>query len=1275
MVRKFLLICFVLVGVLLNESWAISKSGTVISNTAICTYVSPDGNRYTQLSNTVETVVAQVYGVLIEPNKLELDSSPGSFVEFPFLLENTGNGKDRFTVAVENLSGDSGDLKNCQIFYDENGNGKVDIGEKPISETDTLQPGQVVSLVLRGKVPVDILKGRIDLQIIGRSLGDKTKEDSNNLYSVVISEGGFLTIKKYSNMSKVKPGERFSYTVSFENTGSKDIKGARLFTDFDNDGSPEERRGILVFDALPNGFIFKNLYTNLFNWVVVYKGTRDSYWKRTISDISGSLKYVGLLSPENAEFSASEFGKFTIDGYLSSSFSGTVLKNKAYGLYSSNGKRKFAESNTAVVNVEPLIKVIVDDTDDGIGYSGSGKPDDQDDLTIIKGISTDSWAVFKNEAWNLGSRTDVVNLTVDKSLSQNLSGLTVKFYDTSGRVLTDSDGDGLPDTGPIPPGGRKVFYTKVFIPPNYSQNSFLVAIKGISSIDPDIYDYTYDKAENVEKVEVVLKAKVVSIGGLSDQVVKNRRVIAYEYAPNGKLVRKKVFITDGSGFISLDSSGAPLSLYSWMRSGYIYRITLKKQDNGQFYYLSPPIEKRFLNAVDKPGDSACWNWQMERVDCSDKSAVIKAVVNSDGTRVLKLPLDPAGYVYDAVTGKRIDGACVRFYKCSDSSCSSYTLVDPSRLDFYPDGATKQENPQVSGPTDVNGNSVGLGDGDFAFQIANFTSSDVGWYFITVDYNCNYPASDKKLKDKYRPVYLKKDSVWSPYSGKPYTGQKFYVDYSFPGAVALRIPLMPKGFKQLEVKKSVSSSTAYYGDLVKWSIEVKNPNSFDVYGVRVYDYLPRGFRYKGGTTKVDGEKFKDPSISSSGGSLTWNLGKLKAGESREVTFYTYVTPGAKEGKRKNTARASGWIDSSKEISVSSNEAYAYVNIVPGVFTSRGYIIGRVFLDNNKNGILDEGEPGVGGVKIYMEDGRFVVTDSEGKYHFDNVRAGTHVLKVDKTTIPSNTVLAITGNRNAGDPNSLFVDLFPGELFKANFRLIPLPAKVNSSISVERAVSGKVSVERGIAAVLVDPKDQTLMLKHCFCLKNGVSSPLYEVKLTEISPFLPESGTVKLNGAPFKDPQIKENNFSWYLPVVEPKETVCLTWLSKPVSKETDVKSVVYYSLKPYDGKAQKVTAAIPVIFSVKSPKTYEIQVYFDFGSYRLSEDAKKSLKALADFLRKNDYKQIFIRIVGHTDSVRVSKSSRRYRNNKELSLKRAKAVEHFLRELLIDTRKVKIDFKE
>lgn len=71
---------------------------------------------------------------------------------------------------------------------------------------------------------------------------------------------------------------------------------------------------------------------------------------------------------------------------------------------------------------------------------------------------------------------------------------------------------------------------------------------------------------------------------------------------------------------------------------------------------------------------------------------------------------------------------------------------------------------------------------------------------------------------------------------------------------------------------------------------------------------------------------------------------------------------------------------------------------------------------------------------MENGNFVVTDPEGKYNFYGVSAKTHVLKVDRTTLPNATEMVTQSNRNAGDAGSRFVDLKYGELHRADFGIV-------------------------------------------------------------------------------------------------------------------------------------------------------------------------------------------------------------------------------------------------
>ncbi|RME66603.1 MAG: hypothetical protein D6778_04465, partial [Nitrospirae bacterium] len=292
---------------------------------------------------------------------------------------------------------------------------------------------------------------------------------------------------------------------------------------------------------------------------------------------------------------------------------------------------------------------------------------------------------------------------------------------------------------------------------------------------------------------------------LEPHALDNATVIIYEYDPSDNLTRQKVFRTDTNGIVRYDKNGQEFPLYSWLRDGYTYRLALQGEYQGQPYYIGPAFKKEFFDNVSTPGQRQCWDEALQVVSCDSADKVIEVEVLQDGTILLKAPLDPSGYVYDLMTGQRIDGACVSFYRCADESCTTYSLVQDSLLGFYPDGVTPQENPQVSGPSDRAGNNVGKQPGEFQFLFTNFTQSLVGWYFIEVDFDCGYPGSDPTLSDRYFPVRLRADEVWQPAPGRAYTGQRFYIDQTFPGALAIPVPLLPSDLRSLEVKKEASPS--------------------------------------------------------------------------------------------------------------------------------------------------------------------------------------------------------------------------------------------------------------------------------------------------------------------------------------------------------------------------------------------------------------------------------------------------------------------------------------
>ena len=60
--------------------------------------------------------------------------------------------------------------------------------------------------------------------------------------------------------------------------------------------------------------------------------------------------------------------------------------------------------------------------------------------------------------------------------------------------------------------------------------------------------------------------------------------------------------------------------------------------------------------------------------------------------------------------------------------------------------------------------------------------------------------------------------------------------------------------------------------------------------------------------------------------------------------------------------------------------------------------RVFVDVKRTGRFAEGDRGLGGVRVYLEDGQSVTTDAFGRFTFPSVHPGQHVLRVDLTTLP-------------------------------------------------------------------------------------------------------------------------------------------------------------------------------------------------------------------------------------------------------------------------------------
>tara|TARA_R110002049_G_scaffold173063_1_gene339834 strand:- start:639 stop:2585 length:1947 start_codon:yes stop_codon:yes gene_type:complete len=264
---------------------------------------------------------------------------------------------------------------------------------------------------------------------------------------------------------------------------------------------------------------------------------------------------------------------------------------------------------------------------------------------------------------------------------------------------------------------------------------------------------------------------------------------------------------------------------------------------------------------------------------------------------------------------------------------------------------------------------------------------------------------------------------------------------------------------LKVEKEGDVKAAEFGDYVNYTIKVTNDGKVPVYNVELKDALPRGFDYVDNSVRVSPSsdlninQAQTTEFKAEGKYQVLNLGTLTAGETKNITYRVLIGSSALGGDGINRATAHGRDENNNTLA--SLEAQWPIEVSRGVMNTDGIIVGKVYHDINRDGIQqkEDGELGVAGVRIYMENGNFIVTDPEGKYNFYGISAKTHVLKVDRTTIPRATELVTQSNRNAGDAGSRFVDLKYGELHRADFAIVSGMADSTERLNQELVTRSK------------------------------------------------------------------------------------------------------------------------------------------------------------------------------------------------------------------------------
>jgi len=385
-----------------------------------------------------------------------------------------------------------------------------------------------------------------------------------------------------------------------------------------------------------------------------------------------------------------------------------------------------------------------------------------------------------------------------------------------------------------------------------------------------------------------------------------------------------------------------------------------------------------------------------------------------------LPLDPAGVVYDSVTRQVVPGATV--------SISGPSGFDP---------ATHLLGGAI--------NAVQKVGADGFYQFLLLAGAPNGTYTLSVKppvgggYNPITPSTRIPPCSGALTVGSTPDPLLiSSYDGAPpanaVTGctvgtasTAYYLSFVLTAGVSANVvnnnlPIDPILKGALVVTKTTPMRQATRGGLVPYTITAKNVLGGTIPNISIVDQVPAGFRYRTGSARMNGTPVTPVE---NGRQLTFPPVSFATDETRTFDLILTVGAGVGDGQHVNQA----WAVNTNVNSVVSNVAEATVLIEPDADFDCTDILGKVFDDKNGNGVQDQDEPGLPGVRVVTVAGDLITTDAEGRYHItcpmiaNADRGSNFILKLDTRTLP-------TGYRMTTE-NPETVRLTRGKFVKLNF----------------------------------------------------------------------------------------------------------------------------------------------------------------------------------------------------------------------------------------------------
>ena len=325
---------------------------------------------------------------------------------------------------------------------------------------------------------------------------------------------------------------------------------------------------------------------------------------------------------------------------------------------------------------------------------------------------------------------------------------------------------------------------------------------------------------------------------------------------------------------------------------------------------------------------------------------------------LNLPIDPNGVVYDTLSRQPIPGV-------------QLTLVDAASgaqlpADCFDDAAQQGQRTLADGyykfdlnfsePACTAGAAYRIelsADARYVAGIAELVAppGDAGGMPLDVP-NCG-GSSDDAIPGTAQFCELQPSEFAPAGAAARYYLQLALDDSRTPAssqAFNNHLPLDPVFDGLVNVTKTTPMVNVTRGQMIPYTITVRSTWPVDLSGVDVVDRYPVGFKYVQGSARYDGQALEPEIVD---GELIWRNMTLPAEAEQTVTLL--LTPGAGIGEGKYVNRAFARLAQTGD--ALSGVATATVRVIADPTFDCTDVTGKVFEDDNRNGVQDFGEDGL------------------------------------------------------------------------------------------------------------------------------------------------------------------------------------------------------------------------------------------------------------------------------------------------------------------------------